>query len=179
MTLSTSLGTATAKGADYVKRMLDIVGERDPLVLLSQFGESLRTAVSGMAANRVNVPEGPKMWSVLDVLRHCADTEIVSSYRARMILAHDTPVIEGLDQDLWLSHIQYGDATVDDYVELISVLRRMNMKVYSNLDSKALHRFGIHSERGPESMGRMLKMMAGHDEVHIKQIARIRKAVGS
>jgi hypothetical protein len=36
-----------------------------------------------------------------------------------------------------------------------------------------------HSERGDESIAQMIRMYAGHDLVHLKQIGRIRRAVGA
>ena len=42
-----------------------------------------------------------------------------------------------------------------------------------------LARIGMHSERGEESLGYMLKLYAGHDIVHLRQIERIRRAVGA
>ena len=36
-----------------------------------------------------------------------------------------------------------------------------------------------HAERGDESLEKMIRMHAGHDLVHLRQIARIRRAVGA
>jgi hypothetical protein len=40
-----------------------------------------------------------------------------------------------------------------------------------------LQRTGQHNERGPESLGVMLRMLAGHDLSHLDQIARYIHAV--
>jgi hypothetical protein len=36
-----------------------------------------------------------------------------------------------------------------------------------------------HAERGDEPLGHMIKLYAGHDVVHLRQIARIRQAIGA
>ena len=42
-----------------------------------------------------------------------------------------------------------------------------------------VRRVGVHSERGEESVAHMIKMYAGHDLLHLAQLARIRRAVSS
>jgi hypothetical protein len=37
----------------------------------------------------------------------------------------------------------------------------------------------VHSERGNESLRYMVRMYAGHDLVHLRQIARIRQAAAA
>ena len=39
-----------------------------------------------------------------------------------------------------------------------------------------LQRTGQHNERGPESLGVMLRMMAGHDLSHLEQFSRYLQA---
>jgi hypothetical protein len=34
-------------------------------------------------------------------------------------------------------------------------------------------RVGMHSERGPESLGHLIKLMGAHDLVHRRQIDRV------
>jgi hypothetical protein len=38
-------------------------------------------------------------------------------------------------------------------------------------------RFGIHSERGPESYDLCFRMIAGHDRLHLGQISRALEVV--
>jgi hypothetical protein len=45
-------------------------------------------------------------------------------------------------------------------------------------DDEERARAGVHSERGEESAERLVRLMAGHDLVHLRQIARVRAALG-
>jgi hypothetical protein len=36
---------------------------------------------------------------------------------------------------------------------------------------------GVHAERGDESLAHMMRLYAGHDLLHIRQVERIRDAV--
>lgn len=163
----------------YVKKMIEIVGDRDPVAMMASASAALRTAVASFPAGKEAVVEAPGKWSLLDVVKHLADTEIVYGYRVRMILSHDTPDIQGFDQDLWASNVRYDGATVGDFVDMAATLRRMNLLIYRALTPGDLERYGVHSERGNENVWRMLRMCAAHDEVHLAQLARIAAAVAS
>lgn len=163
----------------YVKKMIEIVGDRDPVEMMASSSSLLRAAVASFPAGKETVIEAPGKWSLLDVVKHLADTEIIYGYRARMILSHDTPDIPALDHDLWASKVPYDGATVGDFVEMASTLRRINLLIYRALTPGDLERYGVHSERGNENVWRMLRMCAAHDEVHLAQIARIAAAVAS
>jgi hypothetical protein len=40
-----------------------------------------------------------------------------------------------------------------------------------------MKRVGVHAERGDESVEHMVKLYAGHDLLHLRQIERIRTAI--
>jgi hypothetical protein len=46
-------------------------------------------------------PEAPGEWSVAEVLQHLADSDLITGYRIRLMLAQDNPPIPGYDQDAW------------------------------------------------------------------------------
>lgn len=95
----------------------------------------------------------------------------------RLILAHDRPVITGYDQDLWADRLHYGDADVNDSLDTMRVLRRDNLKLLERATPGDLQRVGVHSERGEESVGYLMRLFAGHDLLHLNQIDRIKNAI--
>jgi DinB superfamily len=110
-------------------------------------------------------------------VRHLADSEIVWGYRLRLVLAQDRPTITGYDQDLWADRLAYGDAPVDQAIDDFTTLRRSNLRLLSAASKADLQRVGVHSERGEESVAHMIRMYAGHDLLHLAQLARIRQAI--
>ena len=64
-----------------------------------------------------------------------------------------------------------------DVLTQFGALRNANLRLARQLTPADLARFGIHTERGGESAGYLLRLMAGHDIVHLAQLARIRAAV--
>ncbi len=173
MSFSNTYQTAKSDAEEYVRMMIDIVADRDPIEMLAGAMKNLRDELARVPAEKLTIPEVEGKWSIFDVVRHLAETEMVYGYRVRMILSHDTPEIRGFDQDRWASIVKYDGATVDEFLSMLEVLRTLNLKIYRGLTEDETHRFGVHSERGPESVGRMLKLCAAHDEVHLKQIQRI------
>jgi hypothetical protein len=57
-------------------------------------------------------------------------------------------------------------------------LRMANLHLWKQLTPTQLERVGLHSERGPESAGHIIRLMAAHDLVHRRQIDRIFAAAG-
>jgi len=113
----------------------------------------------------------------MEVLQHLADTEIVYGYRVRTTLATPGAPIQGYDQDVWARELRYRDGNFADAIDQLRVLRRINLRLLRSLGEEELDRFGLHSERGPESVRQVIKLTAGHDLVHRRQFERIRKAV--
>ena len=109
---------------------------------------------------------------------HLADSEIVGAFRFRMVLAHEQPPIPGYDQDLWANRLRYADAEMAAALEQFSSLRNANLRLLKATTPAERERFGIHAERGQESIEKMIRMYAGHDLVHLRQIRRILHAHG-
>jgi hypothetical protein len=66
---------------------------------------------------------------------------------------------------------------VNDALAEFRGLRESNVRLLKSLSPEKIERYGNHSERGRESVARMLKLYAAHDLVHLKQIERIRSTV--
>ena len=53
------------------------------------------------------------------------------------------------------------------------VLREFNLKLIKSLKPEELERYGMHAERGKESVAHYTRMMAGHDLNHLAQVEGI------
>jgi hypothetical protein len=94
-----------------------------------------------------------------------------------MVLAHDRPAITGYDQDLWAERLDYAGADVKESLAEFGALRKSNLRLVKRASPADLQRAGVHSERGEETVAHMMRMYAGHDLLHLRQIARIRAAL--
>ncbi len=145
-------------------------------MVLGRLIPELENLVNGLTGEELRRPEAPGKWSILEVIHHLADSELVWAYRLRLVLAEKQPEITGYDQDRWASQLKYREANLQDVLELLGILRKTNLRLISSLSDEELQRAGTHNERGEETVEHMIRLYAGHDLVHSNQISRIRKS---
>jgi hypothetical protein len=162
----------------YVAALLDALGDRDPIETMARTPAALRDAVAGLSDEALRTPERPGKWSVVEVVQHLADTEVVYGYWMRVTVAQDRPSIPGYDQDAWAKNLRYDAVRVEDALADQEALRTMNLRWLRSLTDEEMERVGIHAERGEESIHQITRLLAAHDLVHLRQIERIKGAVG-
>ena len=164
--------------AAYVRALLELLGGRDPFAVLAETPQRIEAIVAGLDDERLRRPERPGKWSLAEVVAHLADSELVMGYRFRRILAEDRPQITGYDQDQWAQRLRYRDARLEDSLAQLRALRAANVRLLRGATAEELQRVGLHSERGEESAARLRDLWAAHDLVHLRQLERIKAAVG-
>lgn len=163
--------------AQYAQAVLALLGTRKPVDVLRATPGVAARAMATLTPEQLKTPEMPGKWSVAQVLRHLADSDVVWGWRMRLILAQDRPTITGFDQDLWANRLDYANADANESLEVFAVLRRDNLRLIDRATPADLERVGVHAERGEESAGYLVQLYAGHDLMHLAQIERIKKAV--
>src|SRR4029434_9231365 len=111
--------------------ILGLLAQRNPRDVLRATHDALRQAVAGLSEVELSAPEAPGKWSIRQVVRHLADTEIVWGWRLRLVLAQDRPTITGFDQDAWAERLRYDAAPVDEALAEFAALRRTHLKLVS------------------------------------------------
>jgi DinB family protein len=173
MTFSNPASGAAAAATTYVRALLDLLGPREPLEVLPELVPWLDRRLQGISDARLSRPEAPGKWSVAAIVQHLADSELILAVRGRLILSEDRPAIQGFDQDLWAERFRYHEAPIEIALAQLRGLRAANLELWRSLAPADLAREMLHSERGPESLGHLLKLMAAHDLVHRRQIDRV------
>jgi hypothetical protein len=168
---------AAAQAEAYVASLMAALGSRDPLTVLAETPDVLRQAVSGLSPEQETAAEAPGKWSVRQVVQHLADAELVGAFRFRMILTHDSPALPGYDQDLWAERLRYQESDLPTALHDFATLRAGNLRLLRAATPADMRRVMLHEERGEESLEKLMRSFAGHDTVHLRQIARIRRAI--
>ena len=168
---------AKHEAGDYTRAVLGLLGDHDPLTVLERTPGLVGEQLAGLPAADIARPESPGKWSMLQVTRHLADSDLVWGYRLRRIIAEDRPAIYGYDQDRWAEHLHYERADVAEALAELRAVRAGNLRLMRLLGPRERARVGIHTERGEESIDHMLRMYAGHDLLHLNQLARIRSSL--
>jgi len=157
----------------YSQRIMKMIEGKDPLKTQSATPKKLASLVKGTAPSKLRKRPAPDKWSVAEILAHLADTEIVVGWRIRSILGAPGTPIQAFDQDAWAAAGNYAKRDPRKSIEQFRVVRDANLALYKSLSPEQWKHFGMHAERGEESLQRILHMMAGHDINHISQIERI------
>ncbi|MCC6318672.1 MAG: DinB family protein [Gemmatimonadaceae bacterium] len=171
-------GSTLEEGAKYTASLLELLGDRDPLAVWAESADAIDALTAGLSEADARRPEAPGKWCIAQVLSHLVDTEIVYGYRVRLIVAEDTPPIQGYDQDLWATRLHYTDDPLETLRNELRVLRGRNLRFARGLSATERARVGLHNERGPESVWHIIRLLAAHDLLHRNQIRRIKRALG-
>jgi len=175
---ATPLPDPVADPSAYTRAVLALVGDRDPLAVQRELVASLRAAIAGLADADLRRPERAGKWSIAQVIQHLADSEIVYGYRYRMAIAQDGAPLAGYDQDAWAANLHYNATDVMAALAELAALRAANLRLLSRLTEDEWQRAGMHAERGRESVRHIAHLLAGHDLLHLRQIERIKTALG-
>ncbi len=158
---------------EYSQRILGNVDGKDPLKTQAATAKRLEKRVKRAPAVKLRQKPAPGKWSVGDILAHLADTEIVVGWRIRSILAAPGTPIQPFDQDAWAATGNYAKRDPRKSIDQFRAVRDANLALYKSLSAEQWKHYGLHAERGEESLERILSMMAGHDLNHLSQIERI------
>ena len=173
MTFSNPAGNAPAAAQAYVRALLNLLGTRDPLSVMAELLPWLEPRLASVPEPVLRRAEAPGKWSVIQAVQHLADSDLVAGYRVRMVVAENSPPLQGYDQDRWAQEFHYDQVPLAAAMDQLRSLRNANLGLWSRLTPDQLQRVGIHSERGPESAGHILRLMGAHDLVHRRQIDRV------
>ena len=157
----------------YTQRVLGYAEGKKPLAVQAATANKLARLIKGVPVSRLRKRPTPDKWSVSEILAHLADTEIVGGFRMRLILGAPGTPIAAFDQDRWVSSGHYDKRNPRRSVEQFRTLREANLALLKSLTPDQWQHHGVHSERGVETIDRIVHMFAGHDLNHLQQIERI------
>jgi hypothetical protein len=163
----------TETAQQYIERILGNLGTRDPIDVLQSTAEAIGTLTASRSRGDLQWTPSPARWSAAAIVAHLADVEIVTSYRIRMILASPGVGIQAFDQDAWASAFDYQHRDPATAIALFRPLREAWLALVRQGGEACLDRYGVHAERGKETIRHLLRLYAGHDVNHLEQIARI------
>ena len=157
----------------YIQRILGHVEGLDALKVQRTTAPKLKKLIHGLTPKQLKWKPEPTKWSIAEIVAHLADAEIVASWRMRSIVGANGTTIQPFDQDAWVSAFQYGKRDPKQSVELFRVLRENNLEMLKALPREAWDNYGMHLERGKETISHLTRMFAGHDTNHVLQVEGI------
>ena len=108
----------------YQRELLALLGGQDPVGVLAATPRAVREQAAGLPGDLLDRRPAPREWSAAELLGHLWDSEIAYSFRARAILAQDSPQLIGYDQDAWAA---LARPAFPELLEAFAALRTANL----------------------------------------------------
>ena len=154
----------------YLDHIRELSGEEDPLTLQAATAGEIAQAIAAAPAAELHRRPQPGKWSVVEIIAHLAEDELVTSWRYRQMLESPGCSLPGFDQARWASWGRYQEWSAGEALSMFRLLRAANLRLLRNLTDEEWARWGTHAERGRISVRDLARHMAGHDRNHLDQI---------
>lgn len=156
------------------------IATRDRLVQEYLSGpQQLRQVVKGMSKEQqLAKPVAGKM-STLEVVCHLSDFDPIYVERMKRTIAFDKPTIQGADENVFAEKLYYHDRDLEEEMKLLEASRGSMARILQKLPLEAWSREGLHNERGPMTLQKMVEVMNNHIPHHVKFIEEKRKVLGA
>jgi len=160
----------------YSARITSYVQGQNHLKVLESTPKTITRLIKGKPPSALSKVEDSGKWSILQILAHLAEGEIVMAYRLRLVVGANGTPIQAYDQNTWQQNAGYLRKNTKLALDLFTTLRENNVAFLKSLTKEQWECFGMHVERGKETVTRMAELYAGHDVNHLQQIESILKS---
>ncbi len=139
----------------------------------------LRAVLANLSEDELHQHPRPGKWSVVEIVIHMTDSELVGATRIRMSLAQPGTPFIGYNQDIWAEALDYQAYTSEEMNTVLDLFKRLRQTTYPLLAQTPAEawqqRGGVHPEYGPITLRNLLELYADHGERHIGQILTLRQ----
>jgi hypothetical protein len=135
--------------------------------------KKLARLIKSVPSGKLRKRPAADKWSINEILAHLAEAEIVGGFRMRLILGSPGTPIAAFDQDAWVISGHYSKRNPRKSVDQFRAVREANLALLKSLKPEQWQHYGMHAERGQESIEHIVRMFAGHDLNHLRQIEQI------
>jgi uncharacterized damage-inducible protein DinB len=159
----------------YKQRILGYMEGKEPLAIQAETVNKLQRFIKPLSKKQLTTRPAPGKWSIAEILAHLADTELVASWRMRLILGSNGAPVHAFDQDVWAETFNYARRDPKASFETFRLLRQNNLDLLNSVPKNLWENYGMHQERGKETIAQIVRMFAGHDLNHLGQVEKIAK----
>ncbi len=158
--------------ADQLKP--DMTSPSALLAVLRSTPAALNTLCRQIVPGTWNQRLEPDEWSAAEIFCHLRDVEQeVNLPRLEKVLGEHNPFIPGLDTDAWAGERAYqeqnGELALNSYISA----RIQLIEMISRLDEDEWQRPARHAIFGPTTLQELVRIITGHDRLHIRQLYAI------
>jgi hypothetical protein len=159
----------------YLEHIRKLGEGKDPLLAQAKTIETIEALLRDMPESYLSRRMQPTKWSIVEIIAHLAEDELVTSWRYRQMLESPGCHLRGFDQNLWATYGRYQEWNSNDAFAMFRLLRRANLRMLERLTEDEWQRFGVHEERGRITVLDLARHMTGHDANHVEQLRRLKE----
>lgn len=135
-------------------------------------------AIQGLAPADLNAYPVPGTWSIQQIVLHLLDSDLVGSDRMKRVVAEENPTLRAYDETAFAKNLHYDKLDPALACETFRLNRLMTAAVLRLLPDVAFERAGMHTERGRETLGELVKTYVEHLDHHMKFVKDKRRLLG-
>jgi len=125
--------TMSETSEQYKTRLQTSIAGKDPIAMQREAPRKLASFVEGVSEAKLNQRPSLQKWSVIEIVAHMAEDELVSTWRYRQMLEHDVPELRDFDQNFWAEVGDYASWKLEDALIMFRLLREANLRMFSCL----------------------------------------------
>lgn len=125
-------------------------------------------------AAELNRTYAPGKWTVLQILSHVADCELITGWRFGRAVAEPGSSVEAFEENAWADRFAYGERPVHLNRDLFLAARKLLIHHVQALPIERLRTCASHPEKGKLPASTWAEMTAAHAEHHLGQIEAAR-----
>lgn len=159
---------------EYKTRVLEYLGAKDPLRVLSATPRRLELLLEGRSSRLLARRPANGKWSIIEILAHLSDAEPAIGWRFRNMLATPGAHLQWWDEHLWSEKCDYVHIPARRSITTFRVLREGNLALLRFAGPLTWSScYGIHEKRGQTTVAEFITLEAAHDLNHLLQIKRL------
>jgi len=148
--------------------------QRRHIALMQKTADTVGHILKNVTAEQAtSLRDGPEGWTILEILCHLRDFDIIFRDRAQMMLDQDTPELPAYDHEAMAVDKQYNEENFAYAFDGYQQSREETVAFFEALTPEQWERAGVHPERGAFSMRDAVMQVSHHDIDHTEQITRL------
>ena len=136
-------------------------------------GNVLAPVSQAVATSLRDGQDGPKGWTIVEVVCHLRDFDLFFQHRAQLMLQQENPTLPAYDHEALAIERNYLSNDVHQAYTVLVESRRQFVEFFEGLTAEQWACAGIHPERGHFTMTDAVMQVGTHDCTHLEQITRI------
>ena len=145
----------------------------NPVSSYTAQAEELERVISAASAETIVRQPGENRWSILQVICHLADAELLASVRIRRIITQDRTRLWGYQQEVWADRLGYQQRKIETVLARFALLRHENGDLLADQPDAAWEQTAEHDLYGVLSLRQLIEDYLDHTSKHLNQIREL------